>query len=345
MSSAMRSKSPPASRKSARSVERSSSRRKPATVEALGRSSARRSPARSGRPRARQQIEEQPRVERDPGAARSVDGGAGARVHRRRQRVRHGHLELAQVPGPRVPQHRGPGLAGQHEDDRRVGLAGVLLGEREREGALGLRPPGRPDQGGDRAAVARAVEEGGGREPRELRKILAPLGQRRQLQRERRIQPHEQVGAKAPLDDAPAEVGVGGGDDARGVRRLRGAAEAPDRPVVQRRQEHLLRVGGQVLDLVQKQRAVGRGLEDAGAVRDGPGEGAAQRAEQCGLEQPLRHRRAVEGHEGARAPREGMDHVADQEALARSRRSGDEQRHRASARARRPCGAAPASPG
>ena len=176
--------------------------------------------------------------------------------------------------------HRRPRLSREDEDDGGAGLPCGLLGQRQRERALRLRTASPPHERGDRTAVAGVVEERGRRRARELRQVLAPVGQRRDLEREGGIQAHQQVGAKARVAGRAGELRVGGRDDPRGVRRLGRAPDAADLPVVQRRQQHLLCVRSEVLDLVEKERPVGRRFEDALPIADRTGERAAQRAEE-----------------------------------------------------------------
>ena len=59
----------------------------------------------------------------------------------------------------------------------------------------------------------------------------------------------------------------------------------------------------QLADLVEEERAAVGRLEETRLVADGAGEGALHVAEELGLEQVLRDRRAVDRDEGARSAR------------------------------------------
>ena len=80
-------------------------------------------------------------------------------------------------------------------------------------------------------------------------------------------------------------------------------AHSPDLAFLEHAQQRSLRSAGQIADLVEEDDATVRGLEHAGVVAVGPGERAASVTEQLGEEQALRQRRAVDGDEGAFAPR------------------------------------------
>ncbi len=84
-------------------------------------------------------------------------------------------------------------------------------------------------------------------------------------------------------------------------------AHRPRRPhphhlaLLQHAQQLRLHRSRHVADLVQEQGAPGRFLEQALAILHGAREGAAGVPEQLRLQQPLGQRRAVDGHERARA--------------------------------------------
>ena len=96
----------------------------------------------------------------------------------------------------------------------------------------------------------------------ERRDLLAPLAQRRQLQRHD-VQAVEEVLAEPALGDELLEVGVGGGDDADvDLDRLR-LAERVDLVRFEEAQQLRLHVEPDIGDLVEEQRAAGGGADDA----------------------------------------------------------------------------------
>jgi hypothetical protein len=95
------------------------------------------------------------------------------------------------------------------------------------------------------------------------------------------------------------DVLVGGGEDAD-VDRDRGvAADDVDDVLLQHAQQLGLERQRELADLVEEEGAAGGLAEPAGAVADGPGEGAADVAEQLRLEQLAGDGRAVDGDEWA----------------------------------------------
>ena len=82
---------------------------------------------------------------------------------------------------------------------------------------------------------------------------------------------------------------------------LRSRADAADLAFLQRAQQLGLDRRRHLADLVEEDRAVAGHLEEAGLVADRTGERAPHVAEQLGLEQRLRERRAVDADEGAAA--------------------------------------------
>src|SRR5262249_52030115 len=133
-----------------------------------------------------------------------------------------------------------------------------------------------------------------------------------------------QILAKAALLDLEARLTVGRGDEAHvdvpGVH----AAHARELAGLDHAQELRLHGERHLGGLVEEHRAAMRGLEEAVLSLRGPGEGAALVAEQLGLEQRLRERRAVEAQERTRTPRGArVDRLRD-DLLARAGLSEDE---------------------
>ena len=104
--------------------------------------------------------------------------------------------------------------------------------------------------------------------------LVAALAQRRDGQRDD-VQPVEQVLAEAALLDQLQQVRVGRGDDADvdvdGVR----FAERVDLARLEKAQQLGLQVESELADLVEKQRAVACGADQARLVALRAGEGAA----------------------------------------------------------------------
>src|SRR5260221_4700110 len=196
----------------------------------------------------------------------------------------------------------GRGLALGLRRAHRVG--GVLGGEPDRDvlqlapvaGKLVSRPARdrglvqREGQGSHLRRIERAVVV------EETQLVVAQRAQRRHRELEYRKAVVE-VGAEAPLARLLAQVAVGGGDDARPRHAGLRFAHALVLPVLEHAQQLRLQLAGKLADLVQEERAVARVLEVArlGLLR--PGESALRVAEERGLHQRRRDRRAVQREE------------------------------------------------
>ena len=175
----------------------------------------------------------------------------------------------------------------------------------------------------------RAEAEATAREVREVRReqrdVLAPLAQRRHVQREHG-QAVVEVGAEATALDLAGEVAVGGGDHPHvDVVRAVGA-DALDLAALQRAQQLGLQRQRQLADLVEEQRAPVGHLELARPVAQRAGEGARHVAEQLALGDRLRQRRAVDVDQRLFAPRRQGVHVLRDQLLADAGLAGDEHR-------------------
>src|SRR5690606_21496419 len=107
-----------------------------------------------------------------------------------------------------------------------------------------------------------------------------------------------EVRAEAPLLDHARQALVGGGDDARLEVPLAVGADGAEAPLLEGAQQLRLRLGREVADLVDEERA-GAGLgHQALAVLVGAGEAAAPVPEQLALEQVARDGGDVHGDEG-----------------------------------------------
>src|SRR5256714_2453795 len=106
-----------------------------------------------------------------------------------------------------------------------------------------------------------------------------------------------EVLAEASLLDGRFELAVRGGDDADVGGAVGGVADAPKLAVLQETEKLRLGRQRQLADFVEEERAAVGGLDEAGAVAVGAGEGAANAAEQLALDERFRQRRAIDGGE------------------------------------------------
>ena len=97
----------------------------------------------------------------------------------------------------------------------------------------------------------------------ELGNVVEPLAQRRQADRHD-VEAVEQILAEQALLDQPAQVAMGGGDDADIGLDRRAAADRRVLAFLQHAQQAGLRLGRHVADLVEEQRAAVGLLELAG---------------------------------------------------------------------------------
>src|SRR5436190_1731252 len=139
---------------------------------------------------------------------------------------------------------------------------------------------------------------------RERRDVLAPLAQRREPDRED-AQAIVEVLAEAAGLHLVLEGAVGGHDDARVDRAGAVLAHRTDLPLLQHAKKLRLERRAGLRDLVEKERAAARHLEEALAILGGAREGAAAVAEELALEQPLGERGTVDGDEEVVAARSG----------------------------------------
>ena len=118
--------------------------------------------------------------------------------------------------------------------------------------------------------------------------------QRRQLDLHA-AQTEIEIGAESALLGHGVEIAMGGADQADIDRHRLQRAERPDFAVLQHPQQPRLQCQRHVADLVEKQRAaVGLHDQPLRAVAPRAGEGAGLVAEQLGIDQAFRHRRAVQ---------------------------------------------------
>ena len=135
----------------------------------------------------------------------------------------------------------------------------------------------------------------------------------------------EEVFAEAAVAAPPvASSGVGGRDHADRHRRRRRLAERQDFARLEEAQQLGLEVEAELADLVEEQRALARGADDAGVVAVGAGEGAAAVAEQLAFEHLARDGGAVERDERAVGAIGVRVDGAREDLLARAALAGDE---------------------
>ena len=157
----------------------------------------------------------------------------------------------------------------------------------------------------------------------ELRKILASQAERRQPDSDD-AQPIVQIAPELPRFDHAPQVAVGGCDDPHVDSPEGGGAERLHLVVLDGTQELGLERRGEVLDLVEEERAAVCELEHARPFLQGAGESPAGVAEELGFGERFRHGRAVHRDEGAgSAPTQRVDGARD-ELLARPRLALDE---------------------
>ena len=227
------------------------------------------------------------------GGGRGRDGLADARHFRPSPKLEHarrdvvalrekGHplhhiVELPHIAGPRVAQ------------DPLFGIGGEPLG---------------------RQSVFRAglIEEA----PGEQNDVPTALAERGQAQGEHG-QAVIEVLPEGALTHRRLQIRVGGADHPhiRGLRFRR--TQSAHHALLQHLEELGLGRLSELSDLVEKDHAPMRSLEEAGLGAAGIGEGSALVAEQLGLDKMLGHRGAVEIHEGRpRARARSMEHAGDQ---------------------------------
>ncbi len=131
---------------------------------------------------------------------------------------------------------------------------------------------------------------------RERGDVLAPGAERREAEADDG-KPEVEVLAKAPVVHVLGEVAIRRSDDAHVDLPDRVAADAPDLAVLEDAEELRLQRRGKLADLVEEDGAALGLLEDAGAVRDRPAEGAPEVTEELTFDQVLGDAAAVDGDE------------------------------------------------
>jgi len=127
--------------------------------------------------------------------------------------------------------------------------------------------------------------------------VLAAAAQGRQVDR-KDVKAVEEVFAESSLFDLFAQVAVGGGHDADVDFAGMGVADAFDFAFLDDAEEFYLDIWGDFADFVEKDGAAVCAFEAADVVFDGAGEGAADVAEEFGLNEGFAEGGAVDGDEG-----------------------------------------------
>ena len=149
-------------------------------------------------------------------------------------------------------------------------------------------------------------------------------------------QPVEEIVAEPPGRHLGHQVTVGGGDQAEIGLERRGPPDPLELSLLKHSEELDLHRGGELSDLVEEERSVGRQLEASGLLPVRPGEGAALVAEQLGLEQRVGQRRAVDRDEGAVGAGAGVVNGAGDQFLPRPALPGEQHRRLRSRHLSRP---------
>ena len=152
----------------------------------------------------------------------------------------------------------------------------------------------------------------------EHRNVVAPIAQRRQLDRDD-VKPVVQVLAERAFRDHLCQLGVGRGDDANIHLDRLVVTDAFELALLKRPQQLHLQRRAHRPHFVEEERAFVRLLESALARADGAGERAAHVTEQLGFEQRFGNRAAVERDEAMGAARAVVMNGARHHFLCRSR--------------------------
>jgi hypothetical protein len=128
------------------------------------------------------------------------------------------------------------------------------------------------------------------------------------------------------LRDLNDEIPVRGRDETDIDRTSLGLAESHHLAFLNGPQELDLHRRRDVADFIQEQCAALRRFEDAEAIANGPGEGAAHMAEELGLEERVGQRAAVDRHKRTLGARRRAVQPAGQSLLADAVFTGDEHR-------------------
>ncbi len=161
----------------------------------------------------------------------------------------------------------------------------------------------------------------------EDRHVHAAVAQRRQID-PRRLDAREEIAPKAPRCGVLLQRPVRGDHDPRRERVLRGLPDRAHGPLLERPEQLRLRGRRELPDLVEEDRARAGGAQQPIARLRRAAEGPARVAEELTVEERVRDRGAVDGHERlSRARAARMERARDQ-LLARARLASNQHRRR-----------------
>src|SRR5688572_2904637 len=165
------------------------------------------------------------------------------------------------------------------------------------------------------------------KEQRQLGHVVGALAQRRERDRHD-VDAIKQVRTKTPARHVRLKVAIGRGDDSHvdGLRRVR--SHAPYLAFLQGAQQLHLQRRRQLADLIEKERALVRVLEEPGLVARRASERTLLVAEQLALQQRFRNRPAVHRDERGVRPRALAMNETRHQLLPRSTFAGEQHRRR-----------------
>src|SRR5881396_1971736 len=200
----------------------------------------------------------------------------------------------------------------------RAGVAGLERAERRQIGPLESGPVGEERRALDRLdlLLELLVEQ--------LTEVIGEQGDVALDVAQRRQRCAGDTDAVEEIRSEPAglhellEIAVGGRDQAQGHLQLLRAAQPPKPPTLEHVEQLRLQFGSELRDLVEKQCAAVRHLDEAALRFTGVGEGSPLVAEQLGLEQAWGKRRAVDLHEPSYRMRARVVNGAGDQVFARA---------------------------
>ena len=157
----------------------------------------------------------------------------------------------------------------------------------------------------------------------ELRDILAPLAERRQIDIHD-MQPVIEVFPKKACRHTGLEIGIGGADDPDVAFRLPGGSHAQKVSLLQHPQQLYLQRRRHAVDFIEKEGAPSGRFQQSFFLLAGPGEGPFFVAEQFRFQERFVQGSAVEGQESAIGPAAGAMDETGRQLFAGAGFAGDE---------------------